>query len=79
MSSNGARYGRKIRKLAGDVDVLRKASYECLKCNKKKVKRRGYALWICKSCGATFAGGAYSFTTDFGRSTLRILESSSGE
>ena len=72
-----SRYGRRIRRLVNDADLQKRASYECPKCNKVKVKRKSYAVWKCKSCGAIFAGGAYSFTTSAGETSKRLLRDSS--
>ncbi|MDD5023229.1 MAG: 50S ribosomal protein L37ae [Candidatus ainarchaeum sp.] len=72
-----SRYGRRIRNLAEKADLQRRASYECPKCNKVKVRRKCYAIWKCRSCGSVFAGGAYSFTTPFGETAKRLLKESS--
>jgi len=69
-----SRYGRRIRKLVDKVELKRRAKYECPKCNKVNVKRVSYSIWKCKSCGATFAGGAYSFTTQMGNTSKRLLK-----
>ena len=74
MSNKDVRYGAEIRKRAEKVDVLRRALFQCPKCEKKKVKRQGNSLWACKSCGAVFAGGAYSLSTSAGESSARFVE-----
>jgi len=68
------RYGARIRKLVAAAEAKRKEKYVCPKCDKKKVVRIGYALWKCKGCGAMFAGGAYTFTTDAGDVAKRFVE-----
>ncbi|MCK4319251.1 50S ribosomal protein L37ae [Candidatus Micrarchaeota archaeon] len=68
-----ARYGRRLRMLADSADKKRRARYECPKCKKNSVKREGYAIWTCRSCGAKFTGGAYSFETGPGQSSKRML------
>lgn len=60
---NTSRYGRKVRKNYLDVKKRQMELYECPVCRKKKVKRAGFAVWRCKSCGARIAGGAYMLTT----------------
>lgn len=60
---NTSRYGRKVRKNYIDVIKRQRELYECPVCGKKKVKRAGFAVWICKSCGAKIAGGAYTLKT----------------
>lgn len=60
---NTSRYGRKVRKNYLDVVKKQKELYDCPVCRKKMVKRVGFALWKCKSCGAKIAGGAYTLST----------------
>ena len=73
MVKAAVRYGAEIRKRAKEVDKQRISKYLCPECGKRRVKRRGYSLWKCKACGATFAGGAYSFTTSIGETGRRIV------
>jgi large subunit ribosomal protein L37Ae len=63
---NTSRYGRKVRKNYLDVTKKQKELYNCPVCGKKKVKRASFAVWVCKSCGAKIAGGAYTLTTSGG-------------
>jgi len=67
------KFGASIRKLVDAADRARKARYECPKCGKKKVCRKGYAIWRCRSCDALFAGGAYSLHTETGEIALRLV------
>ncbi|MBI5228169.1 50S ribosomal protein L37ae [Candidatus Micrarchaeota archaeon] len=67
-----ARFGASIRKLHDSAIKDKKKSYECPKCGKIKVVRKGNALWMCKGCKSTFAGGAYSFTTEAGELSRRL-------
>ncbi|MEM2947913.1 MAG: hypothetical protein QXL47_02605 [Candidatus Anstonellales archaeon] len=60
---NTSRYGRKVRKNYLDAKKKQSELYECPVCRKKKVKRAGFAVWVCRSCGAKIAGGAYALTT----------------
>ena len=46
----------------------------CPKCGKAKVKRKSFAIWVCKACGAVFTGGAYSATTAAGEVSRRFVE-----
>jgi large subunit ribosomal protein L37Ae len=73
MVKSKVRYGAELRKRAEAVDKQRTAKYICPKCGKKSVRRVGYSLWKCNSCGAKFAGGAYSLTTTIGESGMRII------
>lgn len=68
-----ARYGASIRKQFGKAVESKRARYECPKCHKLKLGRKGMALWSCKSCEATFAGAAYSFTSEAGEIAMRLI------
>lgn len=67
------RYGASNRKLVENARKKAKKRYECKKCGKIKVKRKSNSIWVCNSCGAIFAGGAYSFTTETGEVFGRVL------
>ena len=56
----GVRYGLRIRKNVLSIDKLRKAQKKCPDCLKDSIKRQATGIWVCKSCGLKFAGGAYS-------------------
>ncbi len=71
ISSN--KYGAKIRKLVVAALRAKKAKYECTKCNKTKVSRVSFGVWCCRSCGAEFAGGAYTFSTGVGEVANRTI------
>ncbi|MCX6776608.1 MAG: 50S ribosomal protein L37ae [Candidatus Micrarchaeota archaeon] len=73
MAKAKVRYGAEMRKRADSVDRQRVAKYACPTCGKIKVKRAGHSLWKCRSCGSTFAGGAYSLTTAVGETGRRII------
>ncbi len=68
-----SKYGATIRKLAEKSLLSAKARYECPKCHKKKVVRKGNSLWECRSCKARFAGGAYSLHTEVGEVAARLI------
>jgi len=53
------RYGFKIRKQYKKVREQQTAVYKCPRCGRKKLKRKGYALWFCEGCGTVMAGAAY--------------------
>ncbi|MCX6773765.1 MAG: hypothetical protein NTY68_02075 [Candidatus Micrarchaeota archaeon] len=68
------KFGRKIRNLYNEAVKSTKAGYECPKCGKVgKMKRESYSIWLCKSCGAIMAGGAYSLNTEAGETIKRII------
>jgi len=69
----GSRYGVKIRKKEEAVLKQQRARYACPACQKESVKRQGNALWLCKSCGAKFAGGAYAPETAGGVVARKFL------
>ena len=66
------KFGASIRKLVDSAILAKRSSYECPKCFKLKVKRKGNGVWACRSCGAEFAGGAYSFRTEAGEISGRV-------
>ena len=68
-----SKYGASNRKLYDKAINAKKARYECPKCRKLKVTRKSNALWICKSCDASFAGGAYSFESEAGQIEKRLI------
>lgn len=72
------RYGAKLRKLAHKSEVSAKSKYECPKCKKKKVVRKGFSLWQCRSCGIKIAGGAFSLTTEAGGISVSRISAYSG-
>ncbi|MFH1056674.1 MAG: 50S ribosomal protein L37ae [Candidatus Micrarchaeota archaeon] len=67
------RYGVRLRKKFAEVVRKQKLKYACPKCGKKKVKRKGFAQWECRSCGLVFAGGAYEPETSGGASVRKAL------
>jgi large subunit ribosomal protein L37Ae len=69
----GPRYGRKSRKLVADMEEKTKALYDCPQCGRTKVKRESTAIWSCRKCGYTFAGGSFVPETSLGRSVLRSV------
>ena len=74
MSKRDARYGAELRKRADKVQNQRRQRFACPRCGKKKVRRQGNALWLCKSCGGTFAGGTYSLSTPSGEVATRLID-----
>lgn len=72
----GARYGRKIRKLVADIEAEMKKPHRCPQCFHLTIRRISTAIWQCRKCGYTFAGGAYLPQTSVGRSTTRAVQRS---
>ena len=58
----GVRYGRRMRKKAGDVEAARRNSTECPYCTASKAHRKAAGIWHCKKCDASFTGRAYTIT-----------------
>ncbi|RLI32726.1 50S ribosomal protein L37ae [Candidatus Bathyarchaeota archaeon] len=54
------RGGAGLRKIRVEIERSTKQWYECPKCGFKKVKRKSVGIWVCRKCGYTFAGGAYT-------------------
>ena len=79
MANSSIRYGVSLRKRLRSVKVEKQARYKCDVCGKESVKRVGTGVWTCRSCGATYAGGAYSMKTATGDSFNRIINQSRKE
>ncbi len=73
MSNFNVRYGVSLRKRYMAVKADKQKRYKCDLCGKTAVKRVGNALWKCRHCNATFAGGAYTFKTTAGETVVRLL------
>ncbi len=71
----GSHYGVKIRKLEQSALKQQRTLYACPVCAKPAVRRSGFALWKCRSCGAQIAGGAYSLETGIGAAAKKAISS----
>jgi large subunit ribosomal protein L37Ae len=66
----GARYGSSLRKRWKAVMEKRYAEYKCPYCGKIGVLERiAVGIWRCPRCGAVWAGGAYTPSTEVGATT----------
>jgi large subunit ribosomal protein L37Ae len=67
----GARYGSSIRKRWKAVMERRYQEYRCPYCGKiGRLERISVGIWRCPRCGAVWAGGAYTPTTEVGASII---------
>jgi len=64
--SFGARYGTVVRKRYSTIITGMRTPHECPQCHLIAVKRMSVGIWLCRSCGLKFAGGAYSPRTKLG-------------
>jgi large subunit ribosomal protein L37Ae len=62
----GPRYGVTVRKRYVKVMEGMKLRHKCPSCGFTRVKRKSVGVWLCKKCGFTFTGGAYTPTTKLG-------------
>ena len=73
MANYSIRYGVGLRKRFAAVSADKKRRYKCDLCGKIAVKRISNAIWKCRHCNATFAGGAYTLKTTSGETASRML------
>lgn len=55
----GSKYGKRIRSLVSEIEKIQKQRHICPVCKMPFVKRLASGIWVCKKCGAKFAGSAY--------------------
>jgi len=65
--SFGSRYGTVARKRYATLMTELRTPHECPQCHISAVKRASVGVWLCRSCGFKFAGGAYAPTTKLGQ------------
>jgi len=64
--SFGPRYGTVARKRYSTLITGLRTPHECPQCHVIAVKRMSVGVWLCRSCGFKFAGGAYTPKTKLG-------------
>jgi len=70
----GARYGATLRKKVKEVLERRYADHTCPFCaHKGRVVRLSSGIWICRKCGAKWAGGAYIHRTGLSKTFPEII------
>lgn len=62
----GVRYGSTVRRQHGKVLSEMKRPHRCPQCDSRSVQRESVGVWICRKCGLTFTGGAYTPVTKLG-------------
>lgn len=70
----GARYGRRIRKKLSEVEADLRRKHYCQNCGFKAVARVSVGVWKCRKCGFTFAGAAYSPSSELGEVAKRSVK-----
>jgi large subunit ribosomal protein L37Ae len=70
----GPRYGTPLKEIVRDIEDIQKKPQLCPRCNRKSLRRKGYARWVCKKCGAILAGGAYAPQSKMGSIVERIVK-----
>jgi large subunit ribosomal protein L37Ae len=55
----GARYGVRIRRRIGDIEVQSKGRHECPSCKAVALTRAANGIWVCRHCDARIASGSY--------------------
>jgi large subunit ribosomal protein L37Ae len=74
MAQDSIRYGVTIRKRVKAIKDKKRDSYKCGACGKTTVKRVSTSIWRCRHCNATYAGGAFTLTTQEGEVARRLIE-----
>ncbi len=62
----GPRYGAVVRKRYSTLITELRTPHECPQCRILAVKRLSVGVWLCRSCGFKFSGGAYTPRTKLG-------------
>jgi len=58
----GARYGRKLREKAAEIDHESRRKHTCPYCSRPAVKREAAGIWECRKCNKRFTGKAYTIS-----------------
>ena len=64
--SFGARFGTVARKRYSTLVTELRTRHECPQCHVIAVRRLSVGIWLCRSCGFKFSGGAYAPRTKLG-------------
>ncbi len=71
----GARDGATVRKRYRNIVEEMRKPHRCPQCGFDAVKRKSVGVWVCRKCGFTFAGGAYTPFTKIGAVAKRAATS----
>jgi large subunit ribosomal protein L37Ae len=74
MANFSIRYGTRIRKRFFEIKHKKQAKYKCESCGKIAVKRIETGIWQCKHCNNIYAGAAYSFTSEAGERSKKLID-----
>ncbi|MEM0366727.1 MAG: 50S ribosomal protein L37ae [Acidilobaceae archaeon] len=70
----GTRYGVSVRKKVRDILIKRYSKHECPFCGAKgTVYRVTVGIWKCRKCENTWAGGAYTPTSELAAYTKKTI------
>jgi large subunit ribosomal protein L37Ae len=69
----GARYGVKAKNKYRKIEERQRKYHKCPGCGQLKLKRESTGIWVCRKCGAKFAGGAYFPQTDAGTEVKKTI------
>jgi len=69
----GARYGGLARRTVATIEKVQKSAHPCARCGAVSVFREQTAIWTCRKCGHSFAGGAYTPETGAGQGAQKAL------
>jgi large subunit ribosomal protein L37Ae len=69
----GPRYGGLARRTVATIEKVQKAAHPCVRCGSVSVFREQTAIWACRKCGFSFAGGAYTPETGAGQGAQKAL------
>lgn len=68
-------YGVRTRNKVKAIKEQTTARHACPECGKTSVKRKSTGIWVCRSCGAEFAGAAFSPQSEVGAAARKAVDS----
>lgn len=55
----GPRYGLSVRREVLKIEEVMRRKHKCPSCGQMALQRKETAIWVCRYCGAKYAGQAY--------------------